>query len=159
EKEGKLVTVGNSTEGALLQWLHEAGVEYPKVRLQLEPLYQIHFSSERKRMTTVIKHNGRLVALVKGAPEWVLTNATHYLAADGSTHPWTPEARDRVEQSLRDSAQQAMRTLAFGYAVLPADTPETEDGLHARREGLELNLVFVGFVAIRDPLRDDVKAA
>ena len=28
EKEGKLVTVGNSTEGALLQWLREAGVEY-----------------------------------------------------------------------------------------------------------------------------------
>ena len=34
-----------------------------------------------------------------------------------------------------------------------------EDGLHARREILESGLVFTGFVAIRDPLRDDVKDA
>jgi Ca2+-transporting ATPase len=31
--------------------------------------------------------------------------------------------------------------------------------LHGRREALESGLVFVGFVAIRDPLRDDVKDA
>src|SRR5205085_8503873 len=43
-KEGKLITVGNSTEGALLSWLHEAGLEYQKIRLQFDPLYQIHFS-------------------------------------------------------------------------------------------------------------------
>ena len=54
-KQGKLVTVGNSTEGALLHWLHEAGLEYQKLRLQFAPLYQIHFSSERKRMTTVVQ--------------------------------------------------------------------------------------------------------
>jgi Ca2+-transporting ATPase len=158
-KEGKLVTVGNSTEGALLHWLHEAGVEYPKVRMQLEPLYQIHFSSERKRMATVIKHNSALVALVKGAPEWVLQSSTHFLAEDGSTKPWTPEERNKVEHWLKDSAQQAMRTLAFGYALLPPDTPQTEDGLHTRRDALESNVVFAGFVAIRDPLREDVKAA
>ena len=51
EKEGKTVTVGNSTEGALLQWLREAGIEYGKLRLQFEPIYQIHFSSERSTMT------------------------------------------------------------------------------------------------------------
>ena len=32
EKQGKLVTVGNSTEGALLQWLHEAGLDYRNAR-------------------------------------------------------------------------------------------------------------------------------
>ena len=52
-----------------------------------------------------------------------------------------------------------MRTLAFGYAVLPPDTPADDDGLHARRDALESGLVFAGFVAIRDPLRDDVKDA
>src|SRR5262249_16557981 len=71
-KAGSLVPVGNSTEGALLLWLNEAGIEYQALRLQFEPLYQVHFSSERKRMTTVIRHGERLVALVKGAPEWLL---------------------------------------------------------------------------------------
>jgi len=159
EKQGKLVTVGSSTEGALLQWLNEAGLEYQKLRLQFEPLYQIHFSSERKRMTTVIDYGGQLVSLVKGAPEWVLEQSTHYQASDGTTREWTPETRGAVQASLKDSASQAMRTLGFGYAIQPAGMPSDEDALHARRDALESGLVFVGFIAIRDPLRDDVKDA
>src|SRR5262249_53658932 len=159
EKEGRLVAVGNTTEGSLLQWLHEGGVEYQRLRLQFPPLYQIHFNSERKRMTSVVKYGDRLVTLAKGAPEWVLEASTHYLAADGTPVPSTPEAREAVERWLRDSASEAMRTLAFGYAVLPADTPAHAEGLHLLKEALEQNLVFVGFVAIRDPLREDVKEA
>src|SRR5262245_23435916 len=45
EKEGQLLPVGNSTEGALLLWLHEAGILYQPLRLQFPELYQIHFSS------------------------------------------------------------------------------------------------------------------
>ncbi len=159
EKEGKLVTVGNSTEGSLLQWLLESGLEYPKLRAQKEPLYQIHFSSERKRMTSVLKHDGRLVALVKGAPEWLLENSTRYQAEDGSIRLWTPEARAAVDHWIKDSAQQAMRTLAFGFTFLPPGMPEIEDELHARKDELEKDIVFIGFVAIRDPLREDVKEA
>ncbi len=158
-KEGKLVTVGNNTEGSLLQWLHESGLEYQKLRLQFEPLFQIHFSSDRKRMTSVVKQGARLAVLAKGAPEWVLANTTHSLTVEGLAKPWTPEARQAVEEALRDSASQAMRTLAFAYGVLPEGTPQDEDSLHAMRADLETNLVFAGFVAIRDPLRDDVKAA
>jgi Ca2+-transporting ATPase len=159
EKEGELHPVGNSTEGALLRLLHEAGMEYRKLRLQFEPLYQIHFSSERKRMTTVVRQGGRLVALVKGAPEWLLEQCTHYLEGDGTVHAWTPAARAAVQAQLDDTTRQAMRTLAFGYGSLPADTSGTADDLHARRESLEQGLVYAGFVAIRDPLRDDVKEA
>jgi Ca2+-transporting ATPase len=159
EKDGDLQPVGNSTEGALLRLLNEAGIEYRKLRLQYEPLYQIHFSSERKRMTTVVRRGDRLVALVKGAPEWLLEQSTHYLAGDGTVHPWTPEARQAVQGQLDDTARQAMRTLAFGYAPLPADTPEDSDSLHARREAMEQGLVYAGFVAIRDPLREDVREA
>src|SRR5687768_9484367 len=32
QKEGKLLTVGNTTEGALLHWLREGGLDYEKVR-------------------------------------------------------------------------------------------------------------------------------
>jgi Ca2+-transporting ATPase len=159
EKQGKLVTVGNSTEGALLHWLREGGLEYQKLRLQFSPLYQMHFSSERKRMTTVIQYDGKLVSLVKGAPEWLLERSTHYLDGSGAVREWTSEARAAVQACLNDSAGQAMRTLGFGYAFLPGETPADEDALHACRDVLETELVFAGFVAIRDPLRDDVKDA
>jgi Ca2+-transporting ATPase len=159
EKAGKLVPVGNSTEGALLLWLQEAGLDYRKLRLQFEPIYQVHFTSERKRMTTVIRYGQRLAALVKGAPEWVLEQTTHYQGADGMVREWTPQTRVLVQDRLRETARQAMRTLAFGYALLPTDSPTDYDGLHARRESLERGLVYAGFVAIRDPLRGDVKEA
>ena len=125
----------------------------------LRRLFQAHFSSERKRMTTVIRLGEQFLTLVKGAPEAVLHNSTHYLTARGETKPWTPAARQAVEDALRDAAGQAMRTLGFGFAPLPADIPPTEDGLHNHRAELENNLTFAGFVAIRDPVRPDVKAA
>src|SRR5262249_11299568 len=108
EKNGQLLPVGNSTEGALLLWLHQSGLAYDKLRRRSPPLYQIHFSSERKRMTTVIRYlpgvRGQgsgvsqeagnssltpdpcpltpgLLVLVKGAPEWLLAESTHYQAA------------------------------------------------------------------------------
>ncbi len=61
-REGKVIVVGNSTEGALLQWLKEDGVPYEKLRLDNPVLYQKHFSSERKRMTTVIRKPERPTA-------------------------------------------------------------------------------------------------
>ncbi len=64
-------------------------------------------------MTTVVRLDDRLVTLVKGAPETILQNSTHYLAADGSSKPLTHEARQAVEAALRDSAGRAMRTLAL----------------------------------------------
>jgi Ca2+-transporting ATPase len=159
EKDGKLVTIGSSTEGALLQYLREGGLEYTKLRVQYEPLYQIHFSSERKRMATVIRYGGRLVSLVKGAPEWLLEQSTHFQAADGTAKSWTEADRKAVQDRLDESAVVAMRTFAFGHAFLPDDTPHDSDNLHRRRETLERGLVFAGFVAIRDPLREDVQEA
>jgi Ca2+-transporting ATPase len=159
EKQGKLLPIGNSTEGALLHWLHDGGLAYGKLRLDWPALYQIHFSSERKRMTTMLRIGERLAVLAKGSPEWLLENSTHYLQADGTAQPWTAATKQAVAQQLREAALEAMRTLAFGYSWLPGDTPEHTDGLHAQREALESNLVFAGFVAIRDPLREDVKDA
>ncbi len=159
EKQGKFVTIGNSTEGALLQWLQEAGIEYTQLRLLFPEIYQIHFSSERKRMTTVTRYGAKLVVLVKGAPEWVLEHCRSYELADGSTRDLSPDIRERILGQLRDAASRAMRTLAFAHAVLPESTPEEEDALHHIRDALEMNLVFAGFVAIRDPLRGDVKDA
>jgi Ca2+-transporting ATPase len=159
EKADKVVTVGNSTEGALLQWLREGHVEYASLRLQWPALYQIHFTSDRKRMTTVVRQDTSLIALVKGAPEWVLEQCQHFLDGAGQSRPLTPDMRSRIVARLRDAAGQAMRTLAFAYTVLPPKTPDHPDHLHAVRDSLESGLVYVGFVAIRDPLRDDVQAA
>jgi len=158
EKNGKLITIGNSTEGALLQLLREGQVDYMRLRADHPPVHVIHFSSERKRMTTVVQHGGKLIALMKGAPEIVLERTTHYLDSQGQIVPWDSAARDAANAFLRDSARQAMRTLAFASRELQG-FPANDDALASRRDEIESGLIFTGMVAIRDPLRDDVKEA
>lgn len=160
EKEpGKWVAIGNSTEGALLMWLREAGIVYPNLRLQFSTLHVLHFSSDRKRMTTAIAYDGRVALLSKGAPEVILSHTTHYLAADGSAKPWTPELREKLETALKSAAGNAMRTLGFAYRLMPPGTAADSNGLSEISDDLERDMVFIGFVAIRDPLREDVRGA
>ncbi len=149
EKDGQPVVVGNSTEGALLFWLMSQGETDPsKVRTELPILHQSTFSSKAKRMTTVVERDGRIVVLVKGAPELLL--------ADCET---TARPVSEIEARLRDASAQAMRTLGFAHRVLPeGTTPERVTEWHRAGE-LERGLNFDGFVGIRDPLRDDVPDA
>jgi Ca2+-transporting ATPase len=159
QKDGKTVVIGNTTEGALLRWTRESGLEYGERRACVPLRYQIHFSSDRKRMTSVADIDGRLVVLSKGAPEIVLAQCTHRLDGAGQVVPFTQSDRDAISAQLLAAAGRAMRTLAFAHRDLPADTPADEDALHERRDSLERELVFDGFIAIRDPLRAEVPAA
>ncbi|MFO0864637.1 MAG: cation-translocating P-type ATPase [Gemmataceae bacterium] len=158
-REGKLTPIGNSTEASLLLWMHDSGVEYGPLRQQFPLLYQLHFSSERKRMTSVVEVGGSLAALSKGAPEIVLGHCAFYLDEQGQNQPLTPAMRETIEHNIQQAARLAMRTLAFAYRILPSGTPENEDALHEMADAIETDLVFIGFVGIRDPLRPDVKAA
>ncbi|MFL5327427.1 MAG: cation-translocating P-type ATPase [Gemmataceae bacterium] len=223
EKDGQLVPLGNPTEAALLLWLIDCG-GYAKIRNGAVIRNQFHFSSERKRMSTVVEVDGQPLVLVKGAPEWLLANSTHYLDEAGLEKPWDDAARRAVTDAIGTATGRAMRTLAFGYqrrslclsspaerppqlsspfpppsGPLPpcggglgwgvepsrASTPHPspppqggrgpegggreQNGLESPLElgpdqsnhpdDLETNLVYVGHVAIRDPLRDEVPGA
>jgi Ca2+-transporting ATPase len=157
-KNGQMTPVGSSTEAALLQWLQDSGLDYQAIRARFPAVYQMHFSSERKRMTTVIRRGDRLTVLAKGSPESILASCTHYQLADGTVAAWTPAARQAVETALIDAASSAMRTLALAHKVLEGPAAESED-FRSHKDALETGLVFDGFVAIQDPLRDDVAAA
>ena len=159
DKDGKPVVIGNTTEGALLRWAHEAGINYADLRTAHSLRYQMHFSSDRKRMTSVVEVGDRLVVLVKGAPEGVLELSGRRLDAAGSLVLMSAADRGSVAAQLQDAAGRAMRTLAFAHRELPADFPRDEDALHDRRDEIERDLVFAGFVAIRDPLRPEVRSA
>lgn len=157
KKEAELAPVGNSTEGALLLWLLERQLDYRSIRAQHPPLVQVHFSSERKRMTTVVELRGRRLALVKGAPEWLLEHSALFVNASGHEQAMTPPFRAQILAGLSHSAAKAMRTLGFAYAEVPANISAEE--LVAQRDQLDASLVFVGYVAIRDPVREEVPDA
>jgi len=159
QKGGKTVVVGNSTEGALLAWLKDSGADHTQFRLEFPTTYRQAFSSEHKKMTTVARVGDRLVCLVKGAPEVVLARCTRVVDEAGTVTDLSDAAREAIRGQLAAASDDAMRTLAFAHAELPADFPDDEQVISDRSHELEVGMVFAGFVAIRDPLRPEVREA
>ncbi|MCK9581188.1 MAG: calcium-translocating P-type ATPase, PMCA-type [Methanoregula sp.] len=128
ERDGRIIVIGNSTEGALLRWLREHGHDYRQMRAEIQVTRQYLFDGNRKRMSTVIHLDGKHYLLVKGAPE--------ILAGLCMTMPDL--------SGVSELASRAMRTLAFAHKEI-TDNDEHETGL-----------IWDGFVGIRDHLRDDI---
>ena len=136
--------LGNPTEGALLLWLRGQGKDYEALRAAPEKEDEVPFSTERKYMASVVKSGARHILYVKGAPEIVMGFCED---ARGSF--------EALKEKLQGYQKRALRTLAFAYCELKAGeaAPIDEKGITRK------DLVFLGFVAIADPVRGDVPGA
>jgi P-type Ca2+ transporter type 2C len=145
--------LGNPTEGALLLWLDEQGVEYIAHRHAFSVTYQVTFSTQRKWMGTfgVSPQTGQARFHIKGAPELVLERATR-VCVPGGIEPMAAHRR-RIEEELLGFQRRGMRTLALAYH----EGVPYEEGTDI--ESAVGNLVWLGFVAIADPVRADAPAA
>lgn len=155
-EEGKVKTLGNPTEAALLLWLNGEGVNYLTLREDAPVLSQLTFSTERKYMATVVQSPllGKKVLYVKGAPEIVLSHCRD-VATGGTLQP-VDACRADIEKQLLTYQNQAMRTLGFAYKIVD-DGKENECFAGGRIE--DTDLTYLGIVAISDPVRADVPAA
>ncbi len=145
-----VVALGNPTEGALLLWLRDAGVDYMAMRDNSDLLAQLPFSTMTKFMATVIgTTDGKRLLLLKGAPEIVMKLCDKIVGQ-----------RDvkQVNEELSEYQSKAMRTLAFAYSELPSDAAP-DHVLMSLKRGEVKDLTFLGIVAISDPVRPDVPAA
>jgi Ca2+-transporting ATPase len=149
-------TIGNPTEAALLLWLDKQGADYMQLREGAKVLSQLTFSTERKYMATVVDSSlvGKKVLYVKGAPEIVLAHCERMMTEHGETT--VAKHRESIEKKLLEYQNMAMRTLGFAYQIL-----DEKDNIAPYENGClhNTNLTFIGFVAISDPVRDDVPEA
>ncbi len=145
-----VVALGNPTEGALLLWLQDAGIDYMTVRNEDDALAQLPFSTMTKYMATVIDSTtGKRLLLVKGAPEIVMNMCD---TVDGGV------SFKQVSDELTDYQSKAMRTLAFACAELNSDM-SPDKAINDLKNGKLSGLILLGIVAISDPVRPDVPAA
>jgi Ca2+-transporting ATPase len=146
--------LGSATECALI--LHHKDKDYIQIRKEAEVIHQIPFSSKSKKMVTVIaKEDNTQLFLTKGAPEVVL-GLCNYENIDGKTLKLTEARRNEILGEIEGLQKKSMRLLGFGYKTVEAYDEVAAD--YASEE-MSKDLVFTGFVAIKDPLRPDVKAS
>ncbi len=145
--KAKVKALGNPTEGALLLWLHDNGINYLPLRENAEIVEQLTFSTERKYMATIVQSPllGKKVLYVKGAPEIVLDLCKTI-----------PVGKDEIQSQLLGYQNKAMRTLGFAYQIID-EKDETTYIYEGRLQNT--NLSFIGIVAISDPIRTEVPEA
>lgn len=137
---------GDPTEGALVVLAAKLGMEKADLDAKFVRKDEIPFTSETKRMTTLVEMGDGLTAFSKGAPEILLESCTHILTAQGET-ALDEAGREQVLSAGQEMARNALRVLGLAYKP------------NAARETAEQGMVFLGLVGMIDPPRSEVKAA
>lgn len=132
DETGKVIG-GNITDRALLQF-----VQKPNETVKI--LESIPFSSKDKYSTTTIEERGKKVRLVKGAPEKIISGCTHYYDTMGMK---------KNIYSLTKIQSYLDRMTKMGIRILALAINEKNYG------DLFQNLVLVGFVLIKDEIREE----
>lgn len=148
-KDGKYLPVGNPTEGALLGFLNEHGIHYEEIRDNTRIVRQIPFSSERKKMTTLVENRDGFLCYEKGAPNMLLEECSHIMI-NGEIKP-IDEYREKIEEFLRKSSWMAHRVLGFTKKYVKTRCSDDMECCH-----LEHDHILDGLVSISDPLRPQV---
>lgn len=167
-KTGRVLSIGDPTEGALLVAAIEAGLDHQELQTTLPRLAEVPFDSVRKRMTTIHQLPDDLSAYPQSLSMLKMLGATHIAITKGSfdglvdvsSRIWEqdhPEAMDdgwheRIKTAHDKMALNGMRVL--GVTIKPLNgLPEKVD------DKVEDGLIFLGLVGMIDPPRPEVKAA
>lgn len=164
QKNGRLQTMGDPTEGALLVAAKHGGIYRSKLEARLPRVSEVPFDAERKRMTTIhhrqvapealpVPLEAEFVAFTKGAVDSLLERATH-VWDNGIVVLMNDSYHSRIDQANALMAANGMRVLGVAYR------PVEETLAHApTAESIERELIFVGFFGIIDPPRAEVRDA
>jgi Ca2+-transporting ATPase len=168
KEAGEWTVFGDPTEGALIVMAHKGGLDGHQLTYGLPRVAEFPFSSERKRMTVVLRGMAQAGAIApalvlpphlaqapylmfsKGSPELLLQDCSAYLkgmAVDTLTDP----QRSLILTHNQTMAAQGLRVLGFAYR--PLDTIPPEPGQ------VEQDLIWLGLVGMIDALRPEVKQA
>jgi Ca2+-transporting ATPase len=144
--------LGDPTEAALLVLAAKAGLWKSDLEKENALLGEVPFDAERKKMTMVRFTAAGPMAFVKGAPDVLLQDCREWLRSNGASRPLTQTDRQQILNAAEGFAADALRVL--GVAIYPLiSAPVCFDA------ALEQDLLFVGLVGMKDPIRPEAKTA
>jgi len=136
----KEIHIGDPTETAIVMAAHRQGMEKATLGETYPRVAELPFDSDRKLMTTVVRRDGKLLVITKGAFDVM---AKRCVGGD-------------LEQGTAMTAEMSaasLRVLAVACKEL-SDLPS-----EISSETLECGLNFMGLVGMIDPPRPEAKAA
>jgi len=146
---------GDYTEQALLQSGISVGFDSQEIKKDFVRINEIPFSSERKFMATLNKSvSGEYEVYVKGAPEEIINRSTHLLI-NGKKKQMTEDDLRFLKKEQDNLSKKGLRVISVAFK--PADENITGDFKEENDDDIVNKLIFVGLIAIKDPLRPEAK--
>ncbi|MFH1111574.1 MAG: HAD-IC family P-type ATPase [Patescibacteria group bacterium] len=144
--------IGNPTERALVLAGVQAGIPIMALRNEYKRLDEIPFNSSSKYMMTLHQvPQSEHELYLKGAPEIVLDFCNFYYA-HGKEHRLTEITRKKIIKKIEQWSGQGLRLLALASRGVDKKIFQISKILD-----IKANFSFLGFVGIKDPLREEVK--
>lgn len=135
ESSGKVVG-GNLTDKALLSFVQRKKDNSVLIK------DRILFNSKNKFAVTIIEKNNEKIKLIKGAPDILIKNSTHYIDKDGKRRTLD---KDKILSYVNSKADSGLRTiaLAVSQSIYPTDS--------IRRN------ILLGVIFLKDDIRAEAK--
>ncbi len=154
---------GDPTETALIRAGIEAGLKDRMLESEEYILDEMPFESENQYMATLLRQKNSKFIYYKGAPEKILA-ASKYVydpeAKDSKKH-LRPVTLENLKKIHEDFSKNGLRVLAVGFREIGEGVQI--DGSQMVLEKISqlteplFDVVFVGFIALQDPIREGVK--
>lgn len=142
---GRFDVIGDATEGALLHMAKDLGLLPETIRGKWKIVEEFPFNPVTKRMTVIVSSEEGKYVFSKGAPESILSISNQILIGH-KTYPLDTHKITKIENQFREFARGGLRMIAFSYKENIGRTHEKDQ-------------VFLGFVGIADPAREEAKEA
>lgn len=143
--------LGDPTEGALIFLARDFGFDQEELEEKYEREYEEPFDSDRKRMSTIQKIDGKNIVYTKGAVDEMLELCTKILTPEGEREITDEDKENILELSITMS-KKALRVLGFAKKEIEK-IPEEDD------IDVEYDLTFIGMCGMIDPPRPEVVEA
>jgi Ca2+-transporting ATPase len=142
ESKEKWIVRGKPTDKALLLAGAEAGISKKQLEKEMIEIDEIPFDPIHKYSARLYKYEEQKVLYVCGAPEKLISFSN-----------FDSQKLKEIKFNLENLTKNGLRVLAIAYQKYPTDIK------YQKLEDLCKELIFVGLIALKDPLRKDVKEA
>ena len=141
---------GNPTGKALILGAEKIGLLKSELEKKFVKIDEIPFNSKNKFLATLHKNENKNLLFLAGAPEKLIALSSSIQIKNDKKAILKKTELLRLEQELEELTSKGLRVIAFAYK-------------NVEKEGIKKkdisNLTFVGFIALKDPLRKNTKKA
>lgn len=150
--------IGSSTESALLLAAIQSGLDREKLLKNEKKINTLPFSSESKYMLCLYeKEDGNYILYKKGAPEKVFDKSERFYR-NGAVCELDDKERKKLKKTYEALTAKGLRVIGLAMKeIKKTDVVKINfKGENIDWNSVDNDYVFVGFAAIKDPLRKEV---